>query len=312
MNGGNKKALVIYHRVDYDGLFSYAIAKRALEKGMTHTDTLYDVTGFGYNHSDTLDELPSFENFDIIVIADIALPSDKMVEAGEKYSNKIIWIDHHITTINDSIEKGYGDRLMGVRRDGVAACKLCWEYFMGTENQIPTAVDLVATNDIWDHATYDWENDVQPLQYGLSLHYKMDAELVASKFETIIDTYQSIQNDGKLLKTYMDGIYKTWCERYAFPVTIDGKWKGICMICPMFTSKVFDSLSADYDCCVVIEKNGHNEGMYHVSMYSDKNIPELSCGDYMKKNYGGGGHKGAAGGLLTLDQFTKILSEHTL
>ena len=36
---------------------------------------------------------------------------------------------------------------------------------------------------------------------------------------------------------------------------------------------------------------------------------DFSCGQYMKDNYGGGGHKGAAGGRLNLDQFNKLISE---
>lgn len=298
------KILVIFHKVDYDGLFSNAVVRKHYNGD--------DVVSFGYNYNDPIDDIPDFDDFDKIVIADISLPVGVMKDLRDNHYDKVQWVDHHITAINDSVSNGYDD-MRGLRSTSFSACKLCWMYYFGGAD-IPYAVDLVATNDIWDKESYDWDNEVQAYQYGLNATYKMSAENISDNFGEILEdaNVHETQKLGLKVKGYMDDLYKTWCGRFSFDVTVDGKWRGICMISPMFTSKIFDSVSADYDCCVILEKNGKQEGVYNVSLYSDKNIPELSCGDYMKSHYNGGGHKGAAGGTMTLEQFTRVLNEHTL
>ena len=49
------RILIIYHRVDYDGLGSAAITKEALKK---YTNNPIDLFGFNYN-----DPIPDFDNY---------------------------------------------------------------------------------------------------------------------------------------------------------------------------------------------------------------------------------------------------------
>lgn len=300
------KALVVFHRVDFDGLFSFATAKRALEiEG-------YEVEAFGFNYNDQV-EMPDFSVFDKIVMCDISFPVPVMKELKDKYASKVVWIDHHITAINDSIANGY-DSLEGVRVDGTAACVLTFKYFNECSyDDIPYAIRLAGANDVWDHETYDWENEVQPLQYGLSLVVAMNSDKMYEVYDDIIENPEIYINKGLDIKTYNESLYESWCKRFSFEVEVGPGLKGIAMLCPVFTSKIFKSISENYDVCVVAEKSGQQEGVYNVSMYSDKHMDlGFSCGAYMKENYGGGGHAGAAGGFLNIDQFVRLLTEHTI
>ena len=50
-----------------------------------------------------------------------------------------------------------------------------------------------------------------------------------------------------------------------------------------------------------------------LSLYNtNRDDHSFHCGDYLKKNYGGGGHEGAAGAQITETQFIKILKTKTL
>ena len=55
-----------------------------------------------------------------------------------------------------------------------------------------------------------------------------------------------------------------------------------------------------------------NGGLYYsISMYSETETG-LNLADYMKQNYNGGGHKCAAGGTMTRDQFLRLLDNQVV
>ena len=60
----NIKVLVVYHRVDFDGLASYCNTRSHFE----HIGA--KVEGFGYNYFDTV-EMPDWSKYDKIVLVDI-------------------------------------------------------------------------------------------------------------------------------------------------------------------------------------------------------------------------------------------------
>lgn len=307
MGDKKKKAVVVFHRVDYDGLFSYAIARRELElQG-------YEVEGVGYNYRDE----NNFSKYDRnkygkFVVCDITLPCDEMIEMDSRFEDDFIWIDHHITAIEDS-EKYKYNGVDGIRETGKAACVLTWEYFHPSE-EVPYSVRLAGAHDIWDKTTYDWDNVVSTFQLGLANRFVMNSAAFYEFYDKVIgeSDIEDIIDDGKCIKKYTDGLFDSWVKKYSFEVTVGGIHKAICMVCPVFSSKVFDSVGDRYELYVVCEKNGLNEGVYNVSMYSDGKDMDFSCGEYMKEHYHGGGHKGAAGGTMTEEEFFELLTKHTM
>ena len=299
------KALVIFHRVDYDGLFGNAIATRAL------TGQGYEVEHFGYNYRDDLSLMPELDQYDRIVLTDISLDVQSMLNLYYNYKDKVEWIDHHITAINDSFSNGYND-MKGVRVNGTAASKLTWLYFFPDE-EVPYAVDLVANYDVWNHDVYDWDNEILAFQYGLGSEFKMDVQGVCDGLDSIINNVMDIQKIGSCINKYMADLEKSWCSRFAFEVTVDGKWHGVAMLSPMFGSTIFQSLTdKNYDCYVVMNKSSKEDDVYNISMYSDKEGIELNCGEYMKAHFNGGGHKGAAGGTMTAGEFMNVITNYSL
>lgn len=296
----NIKVLVVYHRVDFDGLASYCNARLHFE----HLGA--KVEGFGYNYFDAV-EMPDWSKYDKIVLVDISLPIDVMKELHDKYFDKVIWIDHHITAIQNSEEHGYSD-LNGIRDTSAAACILSFKFFF-PEDHVPYALCLLGANDIWDQKSYDWEEEVQPFQLGLNNLVGMDADLLWHHWYDALCNADELIDQGKGIKSYIEAQQKSWVEKFAFEVEVDGHLKGIAMLCPMFSSRVFKSVIDGYDVCVVAERNNKLPGTFNVSMYMENTDIDFSCGQYMKDHYEGGGHKGAAGGKLNIEQFNRLITE---
>ena len=139
-----RPVFVIYHRADNDGLCCREIARHFLPGA--------ELIGLDYNETPPL--IPDEAG---LYILDLSVPS-LMAHPG------LVWIDHHKTAMEQ-----YPASIPGYRIDGVAACRLAWQWFSaaadGTEEVYlpgkqayldravtePLAVRLIGENDIWDH-----------------------------------------------------------------------------------------------------------------------------------------------------------------
>jgi oligoribonuclease NrnB/cAMP/cGMP phosphodiesterase (DHH superfamily) len=101
------KTIIIYHRADFDGIFSREIARRFFGDQAEY---------IGWDYGDPLPAVPA-EAF--VYMIDISVE-------GLMAHEHLIWIDHH----KSAIEK-YPATIPGYRIDGVAACRLAWQYFFG-------------------------------------------------------------------------------------------------------------------------------------------------------------------------------------
>ena len=117
----------IFHHVDNDGMVAgywaynyFSDVERVHEFGM-HI-TLHPIN---YGWPFPFEEI---EKDDIVVIVHYSLEDpDDMMKLLTEYTNRVIWIDHHITSINK-----YNDfpfNIPGIRYSGIAACVLTWYYF---------------------------------------------------------------------------------------------------------------------------------------------------------------------------------------
>ncbi len=101
------KTFVIYHSADFDGIFSREIA-------MMYFAGRADVIFTGWNYGDPVPPIPADA---ALYLIDISIP-ELMDHAG------LIWIDHHKSAIEE-----FSPAIRGYRIDGVAACRLAWQWF---------------------------------------------------------------------------------------------------------------------------------------------------------------------------------------
>lgn len=195
------KIQVIYHKSDYDGIFCREIAHKFLGDAITYTGwdfgdrpVLIPPKGTIYILDLPVDRVFGLQYLD----GGLCSPANEAMQFRDKVAPRIIWIDHH----KSSIETHPTD-IPGYRIDGVAACRLAWQWFTlkpcGPRDAIalcdkdnfvsrnviePLAVRLAGEYDIWDHRG---DGDVE-FQFGL------DAEK-AIKWEILLrDTNPEYEN----------------------------------------------------------------------------------------------------------------------
>lgn len=179
--------IVIYHRADFDGIFCREIARKFLPGAEL----------IGWDYGDPTPVIPT----------NVALYMLDISVEGLMDHPKLIWIDHH----KSAMEK-FPATLDGYRIDGVAACRLAWQWFSNRGRDIggaefyhtppkedyinrtvkePWAVRLAGEYDIWDKR----DPDAELFQHGLRSRdidslwpslLSLDSKLTISEIEALM------------------------------------------------------------------------------------------------------------------------------
>ena len=297
--------LVIFHRSDLDGLCCEAIARKAFgEQGVTYL-------GWEYN-----DPVPDLSLYPTVYLLDISLP----IEVMKQHADRLIWIDHHQT----AIEALKGTFIRGYRIDGVAACRLAWQWFLKVQRDAmgmvwllpdktqfvdrmavePYAVQLLGEYDIWDKRNPD--TDI--FQLGMLAEQSPRWDLIfqlgrltedirgarggpegAFEVERIIDRGRAIQAFTEVQNA------KIATER-----GFDLRWEGLffrVLNTARSTSLTFKAaLRPEHDGCLSYFWNGRKWifSLYGVPGKGDVDLSVVAA------KHGGGGHKQACGGSFTV------------
>ena len=298
------KTTVIYHSADFDGIFCREIARRFLPS---------DTEFIGWNFGDAPIPVPE----GMVYILDLSPECLKDVRpVAVPFWDRMVWIDHHKTSIEN-----WPSTIPGYRIDGVAACRLAWQWFKsmpehatpnfagrGIEETLPVKADyierlvdepgavlMVGEHDIWDHRN----PFAQTLQFGL----RADGEL---SWGLLLDG-----NDGYLCDLLIKGrAAQAYCRNFDADIcrsrTWVMEWEGLKFLCvnsASFNSRFFDSKDVPetgHDALMGFYFNGR---VWTVSLYHAKHrtYRDLSV---IAKRHGGGGHRGACGFTCAVLPFT--------
>ena len=271
-----------YHGADFDGYCSGAMV------GLAHN---WKVSFHPMNHGDKFPWEVINEDDTVYVVDYVLSPIADMFKLNDMC--KLIWIDHHGSAIkdyNEALMRGELNIIDGYRKEGEAACELCWTFFEG-DTKPPYALHMLGRFDVWKHHDitdclefqYGCQQiiDPHPTNHGLwhDLLVKDDDELL-----------QHLINHGRIVLQFSRTRNAKLCDTYAFETEIDGHPaialnKGISSSIAFET--VWDKDKYDYMISFVRSK-----GQWYVSLYTDK---EELDGSVIAKRYGGGGHPGACG-----------------
>lgn len=279
---------VIYHSADFDGIFCREIAKKFLPD-------LVEEDFIGWNYGDPVPQVSSDE---LIYMLDISI--DELMNHPQ-----LIWIDHHKT----AMEK-YPTSIRGVRIDGVAACRLVWQWFTNkrsigdeleegkqfllkdyVERSVtePWAVRLVGEYDVWDKRN----PDAELFQHGLR-----SQELSPADWNTLFEHEHDA--DKFVIRLLIQGRAVQYATTEANKKAILSGgftlfWEGLTFLAcnhASFNSFLFVAgLDESHDACLGFawKKNKWSVSMYHKKGREDIDLSEIA------KKYGGGGHRGACG-----------------
>lgn len=304
------KTTVIYHRADYDGLFSAAVCKKFLP----------DAEFIGWDFGDPL--IPCPVEGPIYVVD---LPPDCMAwpttetgspdfPARKDWGARLIWIDHH----KSSIDK-WDEKIDGYRIDGVAACRLCWQWFtyepelhddsslpehnafVGREVQEPLALTLAGEYDVWDKR----DERADPFQFGLtSLHPSVDA-LIEFLGDDGDDLTDRAVRGGRFALEWQKEFATQVCEERSYVREWEGRTFCILASCHARNSMWFPQEAIPKECdalmCWRYDGNRVSFSLYHAPGHEEHDLSQIAV------KYGGGGHRGACGFSMSLDEALEVI-----
>lgn len=323
-----KKFLIIYHQEDNDGLFSAAIAEYAITNAIeAKNDTSFVYMPVDYNiiksiNKESIDYWVA--NYNMVVMTDMSFPDVRMMKyLVDSLGDRLIWIDHHKPAIDASVDNGYND-VPGERATTRSAILLAFRYFFDSDDmmyankEIPEIFRMLSA---WDSFSYEKEgyslDDVRMLNVGVTQVTKLDYDTVYNLVAKIMDDWKTndvyyssdIDHFMSVGKTYIQFDEYRWkkiINEYGdFDWTVDNRL-ACALFCQDHTSSlIFKTVPQSIRNGIVFKhmKNGN----WTMSLYNVHNDDTFHCGEYLKKKYNGGGHLGAAGCILTEDQFIDIL-----
>lgn len=297
------KTTVIYHSADFDGIFCREIARKFLPDA--------ELIGWDYGNPTTAKEV--IDGTDQLYMLDISVP-DLMDHPH------LIWIDHH----KSAMEK-YPATIPGYRIDGVAACRLAWQWFVAMDRLTnqgsskpewidkypfpekrefvernvcePLAVRLAGEYDIWDKR----DPNAELFQHGLrsqELNENMwDLMLVNmdEHADGVVDagtiTVRALLDVGCALQYARTKENASIIKELGFTF----EWQGLRWLAcnaARYNSLLFTAgLTPEHDACFGFKWTGKD---WSVSLYHapGKEHHDLSA---IAVKYGGGGHRGACG-----------------
>lgn len=276
------KTIVIYHAADFAGIFCREVARRFFGESA-------DYVGWDYGQPTP-----------IVGASDLVYMMDISIEGLMDHPN-LVWIDHH----KSAIEK-YPAPIKGYRIDGVAACRLAWQWFLkewrdamdlpdkrafvDRQVQEPTAVRLAGEYDVWDRRS----PTAELFQHGLR-----SQELVGSDWEILLtermvaleqELVGKLLAQGRIIQYAQTRQDQAVIETYGFTF----QWEGLTFLgcnAARFNSHLFAAaLRPEHDACFGFNWSGVE---WRVSLYGvpGKDI-DLAA---IAVRHGGGGHKQACG-----------------
>ncbi|MDY9925557.1 DHH family phosphoesterase [Methanosarcina sp.] len=280
----DKHMILIYYHDDNDGLCSAAVAAN-----------YYDRDGFAIKfvpinygkESWSEEEIRAAEK---VWLVDFA--SDRMDDFVKTCGSKLIWIDHHKTAMEKFPDLWNSSNIPGIRSVEKAACVLTWEFTHPEYVPPPAAVAYIGDKDIWKFEYIE----TRAFSAGFSLMVKIPDDSAwdvllgsSSEYEDTVNRMVSIgellleAQNYKLQKAFergVDCIFHNWKARL---VNTTGNISEL---------GEFIYKKPEYDIAIMWQAV---ENMVVFSLRSDSGNPDSPDCAEIAQQYGGGGHKNAAG-----------------
>lgn len=220
-------------------------------------------------------------------------------------TNDIIWIDHHKSAIQRYDD--YPRNIDGIRYDGISGCMLTWAYVKHIANtpahkpkpefvpcmcsDAPMPIKYIGDYDVW---RFEYGEDTKDFHFYLEV---FSNEILLPKgnvwdmlFRTNWDNsaIDYCLNIGRQVRSYRENMMGQYIKSYGFETELLGYYKCFAINMGMISSDDFISIDANnYDILIGFCTDGKQ---WRYSLRS--NTVDVSL---VAMQFGGGGHKGAAG-----------------
>ena len=286
------KTTIIHHSADFDGLFCREIAKKFLP----------DAEVIGWDHGDAKLPFPAEGKVYVLDLSPNCFQSTPLDTL-----DRLIWIDHHKSAIED-----WPTNIPGYRIDGVAACRLAWQWFlkewrdaMGmiwllpdklqfVERLVtePLAVRLAGEYDVWDKR----DPDAEVFQFALRSQPLADkdwAEMLGCDLPGVPGIVCYLMQNGRLLQGYQWAQDASVVNYRSFIMEFAGlKFLTLNTArCNSLTFAAKDVPETGHDALCGFYWTGQKwkVSLYHAQHRTDMDLSTIAAAN------GGGGHRGACG-----------------
>lgn len=223
---------------------------------------------------------------DIVYIVDYSfkLHDFEMIKRINEKAKKLIWIDHHDSSIELEENEKYIEDILGIRSKEHSGMGLAAMYLTGSDfEELPRAVQLVSDFDNWNKEIENSEEFI----LGLQCYEYGPKDKIWDKLMSNDNLCDELISKGKTIMEYNKTSDKDYLNKYGYTC----KYKNY--NCIVINRKVYSSFFGEnfnkYDLCVsYIYKNGK----YVHSIFTSKK--DVDC---MKiaSEYAGGGYRKVSG-----------------
>lgn len=288
--------LIYYHASCADGFAAAWVACNALR----HQGRIPVIRVLPHSEFPSLiDEFHTLEEKKLSIwFIDICPPRGILLSLREAFPQyKIRILDHHISAQNDC-----GDLPYCYFSQGNSGTSLAWIWFH--DGPLPKLIRCIRDRDLW-----------------LNVEPDVDAILAfqgtrTTSFETLDYLLTALEDPKQYAEIVQIGAYLLMAKQKAIARLASLNLHYVALktstgtiLCPALNSADYQS-----DIGNLIAQNNpislvwyRNQNKIHCSLRSERNNPTaLDCTD-IAQQYGGGGHRHAAGFVLTLEEATEIL-----
>ncbi len=306
------KTTIIHHSADFDGLFCREIARKFLP----------DAEVIGWDFADA--PLPDSLLKEKLVILDLPVDrpfglsfkrgwicrGEEEIQPIDRWDcSNITWIDHHKSSI-----ESHPAEIPGYRIDGVAACRLAWQWFSGkrlpdkqeyVDHNVsePLAVRLAGEYDIWDKRDPDaelFQHGLRSQELTLATWYSMLVEQRHTQME--FDVVKKLLDAGEAIQYAKTQENAAIIARQGFDLNFEGLNFLACNHA-MYNSHLFTAgIKLEHDALLGFRYDGKK---HHISLYHKPGREDLDL-SLIATKYGGGGHRGACG--FSVDDLGKVIT----
>lgn len=219
-------------------------------------------------------------------MVDFSLPIEDMRRLND--TCRLVWIDHHKTAIEVALATGFVAYEQSIKI-GKAGCELTWDHVY-PNIEMPKGVYLLGRYDVWD------ETVPQAWVYQAGMRTFVDTSPESDIWVNILHPNSSIDHVelltlGRIILAYQNKENTMYAKSCCFEVGFHG-YKTLAINKGLTNSKIFDSVWDDTKYQIMLTFVWR-KGQWNFSLYTTDNTG-VDVSD-IAREYGGGGHKQAAG-----------------
>lgn len=285
------------------------------------------------NPFDKKPRMAKWEKFETVFMVDISFNSvEAMNHMYEAFGQNFHWCDHHTPIIKASEAEEFRNA-PGVRRTDQSALMNTWDYLTdlladmrqtGQKIEASSYLRKLSDYDSWAYKNkpeYDSQaaqDELLSFNTGVTRKSNLKVAWFSNWVGAWLDNSDQHRNIALEALEYGRIVYQLDTERTERAIRSHGdtNWivrtkDGDRKACAIITTDRFNSISfkmfqgTDIVHGLVFKVDANNDKIV-MSMYNVNEDEQFDCGAWLKENYAGGGHKGAAGATIDREAFAQM------